>query len=168
MKKFAMTICALALVAFSFGQTSDNKGKLQFNAGIGYNWGGIVYVGADYFIMDDISIGAEAELGFYSYWHYDEHDLTDLLGGWRTGIFIAPSVNGNYHFNRLLKIPEKFDVYAGVTTGFYIGRHDYSFPFDFSTHIGGRLKMNSKMWLHAETGWGWRSGGAKIGFTFKL
>ena len=69
MKKFALTICALAIVALSFGQKASDvkidKSKLQFNAGVGLStWGIPLYIGADYWITPEITVGLEASLRY--------------------------------------------------------------------------------------------------------
>ncbi len=108
MKKIFM----IGLISF-FGITNAQKiekGQSQVNAGIGLSngWGTLVYIGADYGVHNDISVGVEASYASkkYDYGHYS----TQLKGTW-----FGIGVNGNYHFNTLLDIPKKWDLYAGVT-----------------------------------------------------
>ncbi|MFA6127830.1 MAG: hypothetical protein WC699_11030 [Bacteroidales bacterium] len=156
MKKFALTLCALAIVAFSFGQDAKlDQGRLQFNAGVGLStWGIPVYVGADYWINEDITIGLELSARWRLAWGYGN---------------IGASVNGNYHFNRLLDLPDNLDFYAGLSAGpyIYIGS-GYINPFNIGIggQVGGRYKINDSMWLNAELGGGTLSG-AKIGITLR-
>jgi len=159
MKKFALIICALSIVAFSFGQKNSeaslDKGKLQFNAGVGLStWGIPVYIGADYWITPDITIGLEASARWRLRWGYGN---------------IGASINGNYHFAKLLQLPDNIDLYAGLSAGpyIYIGS-GWIDPFDIGIggQIGGRYKINDKMWINAELGGGTLSG-AKIGITLR-
>ena len=167
MKKIALTICALSIVAFSFGQQTKeskqqvniDKSKLQFNAGIGLStWGIPIYVGADYWITEDITIGLEASFRYR------------FLQTWKYG-YIGGSLNGNYHFTKILQLPDNMDVYAGLSAGPYIGFGNYftglsSFYFGIGGQIGGRYKINDKLWVNAELGGGSLSG-AKIGITLR-
>lgn len=165
MKKFALTICALSIVMFSFGQkTKDakqqvniDKSKLQFNVGLGLStWGIPFYVGADYWMTPDITLGLEASFRYR------------LLHTWKYG-YIGGSINANYHLTKILQLPENVDIYAGLSAGPYIGFGEYvgsSFNFGISGQIGGRYKISDKMWVQAELGGGSFSGG-KIGLTFR-
>lgn len=159
MKKLVLTICALSIVLLSFGQKANDvkldKGKLQFNAGVGLStWGIPVYVGADYWLTQEITIGIEASARWRLRWGYG------TIGG---------SVNGNYHFAKILQLPDNIDVYAGLSAGpyIYIGS-GYINPFDIGIggQIGGRYKFNDKMWFHVELGGGTLSG-AKAGITIR-
>lgn len=166
MKKFALTICALAIVMFSFGQkTKDakpavnvDKSKLQFNIGL-------LYAGADLWFKQDITLGLEGSFGYnYGFNH----------GGY--GLRVA--ANGNYHFNRILQLPEKIDLYAGVSAGpcvfwdysdifgYYDNSNRLHLGIGLSSQVGARFKINNKMWLHVQAYGGTFSGGT-IGFTFR-
>ena len=61
------------------------------------------------------------------------------------------------------------DVYAGLSAGpyIYVGT-GYIDPFNLGIGglVGGRYKINDKMWIHAELGGGTLSG-AKIGITLR-
>lgn len=162
MKKFALTIFALSIVAFSFGQQTKeakqaklDQSKMQFNLGVGLStWGIPIYAGVDYWMNPDITIGLEVSARYVFWGNYG------VVGG---------SVNGNYHFNKILQIPENLDVYAGLSIGPYIylgwsGLHP--FHLGFAGQIGGRYKINDKMWLNIELGGGSFSGG-KIGITIR-
>jgi len=159
MKRITLTLCALCLAAFSFGQSID-KNKVQVNAGIGLSsWGLPVYLGADYWVTDEVTIGVEASCRYR------------LLHTYHYGYFGA-SANGNFHFNKILQLPDNIDFYVGVSAGPYFGFGDYfdtydSFDFGVSAQVGGRYKINDQMWLQGEVGGGSLSG-AKIGVTFKL
>jgi len=155
MKKFALTICALSIVAFSFGQSTIDQSKMQFNAGVGLSsWGIPLYAGVDYWMTSDITLGLEASFRYNLWSRYA------VVGG---------SANGNYHFNTILDLPENLDVYAGISAGPYFDLGGYwarPFHVGFYGQIGGRYKINDKMWVQAELGGGTFSGG-KIGITFR-
>ena len=159
MKKFVLTICVLSMVAFSFGQKASevkiDKSKLQFNAGIGLStWGIPLYIGADYWITPEITVGIEASLRYRILHSYG------AIGG---------SVNGNYHFAKLLDLPDNMDLYGGVSAGPYIyigsGFLD-AFNIGIGLQAGGRYKINDHLWLNAEFGGGTLSG-AKFGITLR-
>ncbi|TSA31016.1 MAG: hypothetical protein D4R64_18885 [Porphyromonadaceae bacterium] len=141
-----------------------DKSKLQFNFGIGLSTRGIpLYVGADYFITPDITIGLEASIRYR------------VSPTWYKG-YIGGSVNGNYHFTRILQLPENLDVYGGLSVGPYFGFGKtisygyYYYPegpiFGIDLQVGGRYKINDKMWVNAELGLGSLTG-AKIGITLR-
>lgn len=163
MKKIALTICALTIVAFSFGQKTQetkqsvniDKSKLQFNFGVGVStWGFPIYLGADYWITEEITVGLEASFRYRLLHEYG---------------YIGGSVNGNYHVTKILQLPDNVDVYAGLSAGPYIGFGKYfggNFDFGIGAQVGGRYKINERMWVNAEVGGGTLSGG-KIGITLR-
>ncbi len=158
MKKFALTLCALSIVLLSFGQTNKNvqldKSKMQFNIGVGLSsWGLPIYAGVDYWATSDITIGLEASMRFNLWYSYT------VFGG---------SINGNYHFNSILNLPENIDFYAGISAGpyFSLGGYWNRMHFGFAGQVGGRYKINDKMWVNVELGGGSFSGG-KLGLTFR-
>jgi len=162
MKKIALTICALSIVAFSFAQKSQevklDKSKLQFNAGIGLStWGLPIYVGADYWLQDNITIGLEASFRYR------------FLHAYKYG-YIGGSINGNFHFAQYLDLADNIDLYAGISAGPYIGFGNYyvgsSLNVGFGGQVGGRYKINDKLWINAEFGGGTLSGG-KFGITIR-
>jgi outer membrane immunogenic protein len=140
----------------SFGQDPVDKSKLQFNVGVGLStWGIPIYVGADYWATQDITIGIEGSFRFTLLSHYT------YFGG---------LVNANYHVNRLLELPEEFDVYGGISIGPYLRLYRYSTPhlsMGGGLQIGGRYHINDKMAFHVEVGGGFYSGG-KAGLTFRF
>lgn len=161
----------LAMSNFS-AQRSLDVGDFQVNGGVGISNGGIpIYVGLDYVVANNFTLGGE--LSFRS------KTDTDVYGKWRnTGIGIA--VNGNYHFNDLLRIPAQFDLYAGGSLGYYnwtnsyqgnYAVHSYTGNYDsglaLSLQIGGRYFFNDNWGVNLEFGGGTISGG-KIGATYRF
>ena len=182
MKKLAVFVLMTAMMV-GFTQVSKaqgfKEGGIDLNLGLGTTTsiGFIpVYFGGNYMIKDFLSVGAEVQfrLDNYNYGYvgnnYDLH---------RTGF--AFLTRADYHFNDLLKLPEEFDVYAGVDMGvafygdydgddFYDDWYDgENFYFIFGPHAGGRWMFADKFGVNAE--FGGRSGdGAyfKAGITYVI
>ena len=162
MKKYFLAITLLIVTSAMFAQCPIAKGQAQINAGLGFSsWGLPVYVGMDYGIAQDITIGGE--LSFRSY--------SD--GGYSSSI-IGISGNGNYHFNRIMNIPSNWDFYAGLNLGFYNwsspsgygGNH--SSGLGLGVQVGGRYYFNSKWGINLEFGGGNAASGGQFGVSFKL
>lgn len=149
----------------SNAQAPLEKGKIQLNAGFGTSgWGTPVYVGADYGITDVITIGAEV-----SYQSYEVYDIKSTIVGLQ--------INGNYHFNEILKISSEWDFYAGLSANYYNWTIKDSnsnsslvddTPFGVSAQVGGRYFFNDRFAIHLELGGGNATSGGKIGVTYKL
>jgi outer membrane immunogenic protein len=155
-------ICFLASV-FSFAQAPPGKGGKQLNAGLGLsNWGVPVYVGLDFGVHPDITIGPRVSYRNRNY----------VSGGNRYNQTLAVfSFNGNYHFNNLLDMPSEWNFYAGLTMGYY-----YWSTAEFGglvsglgvdAQIGGRYFLSEKFALNLEFGGGTGAGGV-FGITVKL
>ncbi len=166
MKKHILTFVLLILTSTIFAQGPISKGQTQVNVGVGLSsWGVPVYLGIDYGVHPDITLGAE--LSYRSYndnWKQNKyhHSIIGVLG------------NANYHFNNVLSIPSPWDFYAGLNLGFY----NWSSPNDYDgTHnsgvglgaqIGGRYYFSNKVGINLEFGGGNAFGGGKFGLTIKL
>jgi len=164
-KTFLITILFLITTTI-FAKGPIGEGQTQLNAGVGLSsWGIPVYVGLDYGIHQDITVGGE--LSFRSY-----QDNIASLNYNHTVIGI--SGNGNYHFNSLLDIPSDWDFYAGLNLGFYIWSSSSSYPGDHASglglgaQIGGRYYLTNKLALNLELGGGNAFSGGKFGITIKL
>jgi len=180
MKKYAVLVVMTAMLV-SFNQISKaqgfKEGGIDLNLGLGFTSSNgfiPVFFGGNYMIKDFISVGAEVQFRL-------DHDNYGWYGNdykyHRSGF--AFLTRADYHFNKLLKLPEQFDVYAGIDLGpaFY-GSYksddtDYEwadsddFYFLAGPHAGGHWMFADKFGLNAE--FGGRSGdGAymKVGFTF--
>jgi hypothetical protein len=166
MKKQLLTFALILFSSLIFAQAPVAKGESQLNAGVGLSsWGIPVYIGLDYGVHPDITVGGE--LSYRSYQdkyasvNYD-HSVIGISG------------NGNYHFNRVLEIPRKWDFYAGLNLGFYIwsSPNDYhgshSSGLGLGAQVGGRYFFNDKIGLNLEFGGGNAFSGGKLGLTFKL
>jgi hypothetical protein len=166
MKKqvLTFTLCFLAAMAFARGPISQGQGQL--NAGVGLSsWGTPFYLGFDYGVHPDITLGGEL-----SYRNYDDYYLDDRYYHSIIGI----SGNGNYHFNNLLGIPRNWDFYAGLNLGFYIWNSpdDYygseTSELGLGAQIGGRYYFNDKIGLNLEFGSGNAFSGGKFGISIRL
>ena len=166
MKKTILSIGFLLFTTVLFAQKPISKGQTQLNAGIGFSgWGMPVYVGLDYGVHPDISVGGEL-----SYRSYSE----SFVGTKYSHSVIGIIGNGNYHFNRVMNIPSPWDFYAGLNLGFY----SLSSPSNYGgsnssglglgAQIGGRYYFSGKWGINLEVGGGNSVSGGKFGITFKL
>lgn len=166
-KRLILTIClGLMLSGLNAGTQSLPKGRAQLNAGVGLSgWGVPVYLGFDYAASDVITIGVEfSHRSFRENWKsvYYRHNITGFSG------------NFNYHFGPLLKIPNKWDVYAGLNLGFYMWSSPYLYPGNYNSglglgaQIGGRYFLNNKVGLNLEFGGGNAFSNGKFGLTIRF
>jgi outer membrane immunogenic protein len=124
-------------------------GGKQLNAGVGFSgWGVPLYVGLDYGLVEDITLGGKLSL--------TTHQGNDLI--------IGLAANGNYHFNTLLDIPKEWDFYAGLTCGYFANS---DFGLGLYAQIGGRYFFKNNFGLNLELGGGNISGGT-FGITYKF
>ncbi|HCY43614.1 MAG TPA: hypothetical protein DHV48_20130 [Prolixibacteraceae bacterium] len=166
MKKQLLIISLLLFSSLIFAQSPIAKGESQINAGVGLSsWGVPVFVGLDYGVHPDITVGGEL-----SYRSYGEN----FGGNHYNSSVIGISGNGNYHFNRILEIPEKWDFYAGLNLGFYIWNSPDNYAGSHSSglglggQIGGRYFFSDKIGINLEFGGGNAFSGGKLGLTFRL
>lgn len=169
MKKLLLLGFLLVAAQVSYGQYALDKGRAQFNAGLGFSsWGLPIYAGLDYGVHQDISVGGELSYRSYretfgvpGYRYKFRHNIIGIAG------------NGNYHFNTVLDIPREWDFYAGLTLGIYIWNSSAGYEGDegtgvgLSAQVGGRYYFNDKFGVNLELGGGSFSGG-KFGITVKL
>lgn len=164
--KSTLILMLLLLKMPMIAQNNLDKGNTQINAGLGFsNWGVPVFIGADWGVDDDFTIGAE-----FSYRNFNQrlnkiqyrHNISGAL------------INGNYHFNNLLDLPDKLDLYAGLNIGFYSWRYDSNYfgqrnsGLGWGGQVGGRYFLNEKVGINLEFGGGVALSGGKLGLTFKL
>lgn len=147
-------------------QGTLDKGALQLNAGLGFSgWGLPVYVGVDYGIADDFTIGGEVSYRSVSY-HTVRYSSLGIVA------------NGNYHFNRIFSLPSEFNLYAGLNIGYYYWSNNYNGSIAFSPHyssapnlglqVGGRYFINKNFGVNLELGGGQIGGAGKLGITYKF
>jgi hypothetical protein len=169
LKKMKRHYLALLLIIFtlaSYAQSPLPKGAVQLNAGVGFSsWGVPVYIGLDFGVHKDISIGTE--LSFRSY----RENWADYR--YRHSV-IGISGNANYHFNSLLNIPSNWDFYAGINIGFYIWRSPNDYPgnstsgLGLGAQIGGRYYFTNRFGINLELGGGNAFSGGKFGISVKF
>jgi outer membrane immunogenic protein len=164
--KGIIVIVFLLLSTSSYGQSPLPLGRTQLNFGVGLSDRGIpLYIGLDYSIHKDITIGGE-----FSYRSYREN--------WKSNYYnhnvMGFSGNANYHFNTILKIPRNWDFYVGLNAGFYVwtssGNYDgnYKSGLGLGGQIGGRYYISNKVGLNLEFGGGNAFNGGKFGLSIKL
>lgn len=167
MKKNILLLAFSFITIGTFAQGRLKKGHTQLNAGIGFSsWGTPVYIGLDYGIHEDITIGGEL-----SYRSKTKNYGNSKYKSSVTGV----GINSNYHFNRVLEIPNQWDFYAGLGLNYYIWNYEndaYKANNDsdigLGAQIGGRYFFNDKLGINLELGGGNATSGGKIGITYKF
>ncbi len=166
MKRLAFLMGLMMITGALWAQSPITKGQAQLNAGLGFSsWGIPVYVGFDYGVHPDVTVGAE--LSFRTYWDKWQGDRYH-----HTVIGIAG--NANYHFNSLLEINPEWDLYAGLNLGFYFWSSPNNYGgsgtsrLGLGAQVGGRYYFNDKIGINLEFGGGNAFGGGKLGISVKL
>ena len=170
MKKLKLVILFTLLAStFSLAQGTLGKGGKQLNAGLGFSDYGVpIYVGVDFGVHESVTIGPRLSFRNYGYtrsgYKYNQN-LTVL------------SFNGNYHFNKLINLPSEWDLYAGLTLGYYFWSYvksssgvyyeGNSSQIGLEAQIGGRYFFSDNFGLNLEFGGGSEAGG-RFGITYKF
>jgi opacity protein-like surface antigen len=166
MKKVLFGLILLVAVVAMFAQNPVVQGQSQFNAGFGFsNWGVPIYLGLDYGVSPDFTLGGEFSYNAYheDYRdHYYDHSIIGISG------------NANFHFNRVLQIPDNWDFYAGLNLGFYIwdspdnynGSHTSG--LGLGGQVGTRLYITDNVGVNLEFGGGNAFSGGKLGISIKM
>lgn len=141
-----LSLVMFLFTGFAFSQ-SVGKGGKQLNFGIGFIDGIPLYVGADFGVHNDVSIGPEVDFD---------------LGGFD---WMRIKFRADYHWNSLMGIPDPWNFYSGVGLGPKIGfSGNGNVDFLFQVNIGGRWYW-SDWGLNSEFGFGtdinWRFGVSK-------
>jgi hypothetical protein len=165
MRKLFLAVTLLSS-GFLFAQSPIAPGEAQLNAGVGLSsWGVPIYVGADFGIAQDISLG-----GVFSYRSYSEN----FAGSNFDWSLIVLGANGNYHFDNILDLPSDWNVYGGITLGYYIWSSSTSgytgnraSGLGLDAQIGTRYFFSESFALNLELGGGTAAGG-KLGITKKF
>lgn len=168
MKKILFLAGLFMAVATASAQSGNlDQGRLQLNAGVGVSgWGIPVYVGLDYGVTNDISVGGEFTFRSYSHSSYYTHNIIGFFG------------NGNYHFNNLFNLPRPLDLYAGLSLGVYTstvtakeGREYYGDSysgFSLIGQTGARYFFTDNFGVNLELSGGVLTSGLKAGITYKF
>ena len=175
-----LAVLGLFLATATASAQALGQNKFQINGGVGISgWGVPVYLGADYGIARDVTIGAEVS-------YRSKKESVDFLENKYS--FIGIGVNGNYYFNRLLKLPREFDVYAGATLVYFniSNSQTYSGPsilrehilsnyrsiassgLDYGFQVGGRYFFTKNLGVNLEFGGGSFAFGGKLGLTYRF
>jgi outer membrane immunogenic protein len=126
-------------------------------------WGIPIYVGMDFGVLRDLTLGFEGSFRSYNQNYTNTKYHHSIIG---------LSVNGNYHFNTLLNIPENWDFYAGLNIGYYFWSSPSDYPgtgssgLGLGAQIGGRYFFSNNFGLNLEFGGGNAFSGGKFGITY--
>ena len=185
MKKILFLAGLFMAAATASAQADLGKGNLQLNAGTGISgWGIPVYVGLDYGVTDEITVGGELS------YRYDTSSYAIRANFGRFGEYRSDKItyrhhtfgvftNGNYHFNRLLRLPRQLDLYAGASLGFFFGSvtssegnikytgDDYS-GFSAALQTGARYFFTDNFGVNLDLSGGVLTSGAKAGITYRF
>ena len=140
MKKilFLSVVAAMVLSGRLYAQNGHEivieKSNVQLSGGSGFYSGGFpVYTFADFRIHPDWTVGPQVNFVFYNNFHF-------VLSG-----------RADYHFNKLLNIPDEWDFYGGATMGIDFSSHT---EFSSGLHVGGRWYWDKTWGLNVEVGGG--------------
>lgn len=151
MKKLLITLFILSgpLFIIAQGGGAIKKGGMEVNAGTGF-WSVSpvimpIHGGMDFGITDDISVGFDVGWRLYN-------------DGWGHSLFVFQA-RGDYHFNTLIGLDDKWDVYAGFQAGPGIMTAAINYPgtrkgFKVAVEgvAGGRWFFSKTIGLNAEVG----------------
>ena len=169
-----LAVLGLFLATATASAQGLGQNKFQINGGVGFSgWGVPVYLGFDYGIARDFTIGVEAS--------YSSKKISEGYLESKYSIFTF-GVNGNYYFDRLLKLPNEFNLYAGATLGYANVSETTTGPsallpyhtsfavsgIDLGLQIGGRYFFTKNLGLNLQLGGGIHTFGGRLGLTYKL
>lgn len=146
-------------------QSPIAPGEKQFNAGVGLSSYGVpLYAGVDFGVAQDISIG-----GVFSYRKFSD----GFAGTNFDWTLIVLGLNGNYHFDNILDLPSDWNVYGGLTLGYYIWSEPSGYTgtrasgLGIDAQVGTRYFFSKTFAVNLELGGGTAAGG-KLGITKKF
>ena len=162
MRKLILSAVVLFTTIGMLAQNPLPKGGKQLNAGLGFSSHGLpIYVGMDFGVHPDVSIGGEICFRSYHKDNYRNNGIGFLF-------------NTNYHFNKIMNIPSTWDFYAGLNLGFTFWNYDDNYTGDDYTglglgvQIGGRYFISKNFGLNLELNAGNASTGGKFGITYQF
>ena len=176
MKRFLLFHLSLFVFTISFTNAQGVLESPALNAGFGFSgWGVPLYVGVDFPVHEAITIGGnlsyQSKTESQSYFGYSvewKHTIVGISG------------RGDYHFNELLDLPEEWDLYGGLSLGYWIWNTKYTDDFDAEYsgigsgglgiyfQAGGRYFFSDNVAVNIEVGGGNIMAGGRIGVTFLL
>jgi len=151
---FLVAVVMISLSTFAQGQMPLEVGAKQLNFGIlGSQSGFPFYVGMDFAIKENITLGGEVRPAFLG-----NNNFLDLI------------FNADYHFNKLMNIPNNFDFYGGLNLGWdlWFGDSSGGSGIFLGAHLGGRYYWNEKWGVNVELAGGNNYSGGKIGLSMKM
>lgn len=162
MKK--LTLLTIFTISIATMNSQFEKGTKVADLGVGFSGYGIpVHGNFEAFLSNTVSVGLG--VNWASYNQLSKYSYNFFYGGPRI----------NYHFNDLLKLDSKFDIYGGGTLGYWMAT--YSGPTGSSSSLGNSLFLSGQLGARymfkekiggfLEFGGGSISGGT-LGVTFKL
>ncbi len=81
--------------------------------------------------------------------------------------YVALGGRADYYFDSLFKLPEPWDIWAGVDAGFILGGDEHTDDFNLNAHAGVEYKFNDTWGIMREFGGGTSSfGGIGVGIHF--
>ncbi|OHX67892.1 DUF3575 domain-containing protein [Flammeovirga pacifica] len=150
----------------------SNGSDFYVNAGVGFNGRGVpFYLGLDYNALHpDISLGGSFGINNWEEYHHNHYHK---YNSWNI------TFNGNYHFNKIMNIPNNFDFYAGANIGYYQyseSRDDIYYDDHRKYHngigvgiqVGGRWFFTEKIGLNLQFGGGTQYTAGNFGVTIRL
>lgn len=166
-KLFLSLFMLFGLALTSQAQGTLRKGDTQLNAGLGLSgWGTPVYVGLDFGMGKNFTLGVEGSYRSYNQNYY---------GGKFDSSIIGLQGNGNYHFNEILDMDDEWDLYAGLALNYYIFQtdeihkeHTKTSGLYPSAQVGARYFFSKSFGLNLELGGGNGTSGGKFGITYKF
>lgn len=169
MKKIVL-LFAVFICSYANAQAPLEQGGTQFNAGFGTSgWGTPVYVGIDFGVAPNITVGGELSYQSYNQYYSDIYDYKSSIFGIQA--------NGNYHFNEVLNIPSEWDLYAGANLNYYnwttkVDGQKVSYSdadnFGIGLQVGGRYFFTDRFGVNLQVGGGNVTSGIKVGITYKF
>jgi hypothetical protein len=167
MKKTLLMLFVAAVLSVTTDKAfaQFEKGDKLLNLGIGGGgygfYGGGFAVGGSFEvgIHDFISVGAQADIRFYSYGY--------LYAAKSSYVALPIAARGSYHYGKhFLKI-DKLDLYAGPALGFNIDGNDYytASPIVIGAFAGARYYFKPAMGVFAELAGGTNMLPIKAGIT---
>lgn len=140
MKK-SLWVLSFCICAYSSFAQYDLKKQLQLNLGVGMtNFGAMEYLGADYGLHRDITIG----LAFHHRSATETYTKLKIAGGQFTV---------NYHLNHLFKFEEeKCDMYIGPYFDYWLAAPDYKQLKPDSASIGYGVQFGVRHYFSQHLG----------------
>lgn len=159
MKKTKLLLICLTIFSLS-SNAQITKGTNLADLGVGFSsYGTPIHLGYEHLVTEEIGVGLSVNYSSYK----DNGYLYDYK--WT---FIYGGVKGNYHFNELFDLDPKFDVYGGLTLGYWkatlkdgddiVTSSSYGNSVFFTGQVGARYFFNDKFSALLEAGGGNISG----------